>query len=76
MRRRTKGIIVAVIILAITVPTIFIVLNTLYPPSPEPFDLDDAPAEIILIKDDLKIKLSDGTFAWSDLDDFIPIHRR
>ena len=71
MRRRTKGLIVVAIILIITIPTVLIVLNILYPPTPEPFNLDDAPAEIIAIKEDLKAKLSDETFSWSDLDDFI-----
>jgi hypothetical protein len=45
----------------------------LYPPAPEPFSLDDAPVEIINIKDDLKTKLTEGTFSWSDIDDFITI---
>jgi hypothetical protein len=73
MRRRTKGLIAVAIILIISIPTVLIVLNILYPPAPEPFNLDDAPAEIILIKDDMKTKLSDGTFSWSDLEDFITI---
>ncbi|MGD9396462.1 MAG: aryl-sulfate sulfotransferase [Candidatus Thorarchaeota archaeon] len=71
MRRRTKGLIVTAIILVITIPAVFFILNILYPPPPEPFSLDDAPAEIIAIKEDLKGKLSEGTFSWSDMDDFI-----
>ena len=71
MRRRTKGLIVVAIILVITIPTVFLILNMLYPPPPEPFSLDDAPVEIIAIKEDLKGKLSEGTFSWSDMDDFI-----
>jgi hypothetical protein len=73
MRKRTKGFIVVAIILVITIPTILVVLNMLYPPLPEPFDLEGAPVEIIVIKDDLKAKLSDGTFSWSDMGDFITI---
>jgi hypothetical protein len=73
MRKRTKGLIVVAIILAITVPTVFYILNILYPPPPEPFDLNDAPAEIIKIKEDLKPKLSEGTFSWNDIEDFITI---
>jgi len=73
MRRRTKGIVVVAIILVITIPTVFFILNMLYPPTPEPFNLDDAPVEIINIKEDLKFKLTEGTFSWSDIDDFITI---
>ncbi|MFW9964852.1 MAG: aryl-sulfate sulfotransferase, partial [Candidatus Sifarchaeia archaeon] len=73
MRKRTKGLIVVSILLIILVPTAFYVLNLLYPPRPEPFDLDNAPAEIIAIKIDLKTKLSEETFSWSDMDDFITI---
>ncbi len=73
MRGRTKALIVTGIILVITIPTAFFVLNLLHPPSPEPFNLDDAPTEILLIKDDLKCKLSDDTFTWSDMEDFITL---
>ncbi|MFW9786930.1 MAG: aryl-sulfate sulfotransferase [Candidatus Thorarchaeota archaeon] len=73
MRRRTKGLVVVAIILVITIPTVFFIMNILYPPPPEPFDLDDAPAEILLIRDDLKTKLTEGTFTWSDIPDFITI---
>ena len=73
MRRRTKGLVVVAIILVITIPTVLFILNMFYPPSPEPFNLEDAPAEILLIKDDLKTKLSEGSFAWNDLDDLITI---
>ena len=73
MRRRTKGLVAVTIILIVTIPTALILLNILYPPAPEPFNLDDAPAEIILIRDDMQTKLSDETFSWSDLEDFITI---
>ena len=59
------------IILIILIPTAFFVLNLLFPPAPEPFSLDDAPVEIILIKDDLKTKLTEDTFSWSDMENFI-----
>jgi hypothetical protein len=71
MRRRTKGFVVLAIILIIAIPTAFFVLNLLFPPAPEPFSLDDAPAEIVLIKDGLKTKLTEDSFSWSDMQDFI-----
>lgn len=71
MQRRTKALIVVGLILIITIPTIFFVMNLLYPPAPAPFSLDDAPTEIQVIKQDLKEKLEDETFTWADIDDFI-----
>ena len=71
MRRRTKGLLIAVVIVIITVPSIFFILNgILNPPPPEPLNLDEAPAEIRELKADLKDKLSSGTFTWADMENF------
>jgi hypothetical protein len=73
MRRRSKALVVFGIILVITIPTAFFIMNLLYPPPPEAFNLDDAPAEMLLIKDDMKSRLLAGTFAWDDMDDFLTL---
>ena len=48
-------------------------MNILYPPPPKPLDLNDAPTEIQVIKQDLKGKLEGGTFAWNDIGEFITL---
>ncbi|MFX1263423.1 MAG: aryl-sulfate sulfotransferase, partial [Promethearchaeota archaeon] len=71
MRRRTKGLLAILVVVAITIPSVLYILNgILNPPPPEPLNLDEAPAEIRAIKADLKHKLSKDTFAWSDMDNF------
>ncbi|MFW9849424.1 MAG: aryl-sulfate sulfotransferase [Candidatus Thorarchaeota archaeon] len=71
MRRRTKGLLAVIIIVAITVPSVLFVLNgMLNPPPPEPLNLDDAPAIIRELKSDLKEALSDRTFSWDDMMNF------
>ncbi|MFW9913564.1 MAG: aryl-sulfate sulfotransferase [Candidatus Thorarchaeota archaeon] len=71
MRRRTKGLLAILVVVAIAVPSVLYILNgILNPPPPEPLNLDEAPAEIRAIKADLKHKLSKDTFAWNDMDNF------
>ncbi|MFX1579874.1 MAG: aryl-sulfate sulfotransferase [Promethearchaeota archaeon] len=71
MRRRTKGLLAVIIIVAITVPSFLFVLNgMLNPPPPEPLNLDEAPAIIRELKSDLKEALSDRTFSWDDMMNF------
>jgi hypothetical protein len=71
MRRRTKGLLAILVIVAITVPTVLYILNGIInPPPPEPLNLDEAPAEIRALKADLKEKLSEGTFTWDDMNNF------
>jgi hypothetical protein len=71
MRRRTKGLLAILVIVAITVPSILYVLNgILNPPPPEALNLDEAPAEIRVLKSDLKEKLSESTFSWDDMENF------
>jgi len=73
MQRRTKILLVIGIILIITVPTVFVIVNILYPPPPKPFNLDDAPTEIREIKQDLNEKLEGGTFSWGDIGNFVTL---
>ncbi|MBN2228640.1 MAG: SCP2 sterol-binding domain-containing protein, partial [Candidatus Thorarchaeota archaeon] len=71
MRRRTKGLLAILIIVAITIPTTLYIINgILNPPPPEALNLDEAPAEIRALKADLKEKLSEGTFTWDDMENF------
>ncbi|MFW9835287.1 MAG: SCP2 sterol-binding domain-containing protein, partial [Candidatus Thorarchaeota archaeon] len=71
MRRRTKGLLAILIIVAIAIPTALYILNGIInPPPPEPLNLDEAPAEIRAIKAELKDKLSEGTFTWDDMENF------
>ncbi|MFX1580091.1 MAG: aryl-sulfate sulfotransferase [Promethearchaeota archaeon] len=71
MRRRTKGLLAILIIVAIAIPTALYILNELInPPPPEPLNLDEAPAEIRAIKAELKEKLSEGVFTWDDMENF------
>ncbi|MFW9805915.1 MAG: hypothetical protein ACFFFK_04240, partial [Candidatus Thorarchaeota archaeon] len=71
MRRRTKGLLTILIIVAIAIPTAQYILNGIInPPPPEPLNLDEAPAEIRAIKAELKEKLSEGTFTWDDMENF------
>ena len=71
MRRRTKGLLAILVVVAIAVPSVLYIINgILNPPPPEPLNLDEAPAEIRAIKADLKHKLSKGTFAWNDMNNF------
>ena len=59
------------IVIAITIPSVFLVINSiLNPPPPEALNLDEAPADIRAKKADLKYKLSQGTFTWDDMDNF------
>ncbi|TFG32890.1 hypothetical protein EU527_09155 [Candidatus Thorarchaeota archaeon] len=71
MQPRKKVLIVIGILLLISIPTLFFIMNLLNPPPPKPFDLADAPVEIQLIKQDLKEKLEDDTLSWDDINDFI-----
>ena len=71
MRRRTKGLLAILVIVAITVPTVLYILNGIInPPPPEALNLDEAPAEIRTLKEDLKEKLSEDTFTWDDMENF------
>jgi hypothetical protein len=71
MRRRTKGLLAVLVIVAVTVPTVLYILNGIInPPPPEPLNLDEAPPEIRALKADLKEKLSEGTFTWDDMENF------
>ena len=61
------------VVICITIPSIMFVLNSiLHPPAPEPLNLDEAPAEIRALKDDLKDVLSDETFSWDYMMTSVP----
>jgi hypothetical protein len=71
MRHITKAALAILVVVAITVPSVLYILNgILNPPPPEPLNLDEAPPEIRDMKADLKNKLSKGTFAWADMENF------
>ncbi|MBS3795778.1 MAG: aryl-sulfate sulfotransferase, partial [Candidatus Thorarchaeota archaeon] len=59
------------IILIISIPSIFFVMNILTPREPEPFDLDDAPQEMLNIQSRLQQKLNSGNFSWADIPDYV-----
>jgi hypothetical protein len=73
MRTRVKAAIAIVIILAITIPTIFIVMNLLGPQEQEPFNLDNAPKYIKESKSELKGKLLSDNFTLDDIPKFVTL---
>ena len=71
MRLWKKSILALGIILIISIPSIFFVMNILTPREPEPFNLDDAPQEILDIQSRLQQKLDSGNFSWADIPDYV-----
>ena len=73
MRKRTKWILIGIGIffgiVIISGGSFFLWLKLAF--RPQVFSLDDAPQEILDIQDDLVAKLDGGTFAWSDMPDFV-----
>ncbi|UCG00662.1 MAG: aryl-sulfate sulfotransferase, partial [Candidatus Heimdallarchaeota archaeon] len=66
MRKSVKILaILSVIILILSIPTLFIITNILkMGEKAQPFNLDDAPEHIIVARNDIKEKLENHTFSW------------
>ncbi|MFW9853274.1 MAG: aryl-sulfate sulfotransferase [Candidatus Thorarchaeota archaeon] len=73
MKKRIKIILIAIgslllIIIASAVGLFFYIKIKF---RPVPFNLEDAPQHILDIRDDLREKLKEDTFTWSDMADFV-----
>ena len=73
MKKRTKIILISIGVFLLLVIagglSFFLAIKFKY--KPVPFNLENAPPEIIDIKEDLYPKLVDGTFDWEDMADFV-----
>ena len=73
MKKRTKIILISIGVFLLLVIagglSFFLTIKLKY--KPVPFNLDDAPQEIIDIKENLYPKLIDNTFNWGDMADFV-----
>ena len=62
-------ILIATILIASSVVITFVVIKKQH--EPIPYDLDNAPKEILEIKDKLENKLVNATFTWEDMTEFL-----
>jgi hypothetical protein len=73
MKKRTKIILISIGVFFILVIagglSFFLTIKFKY--KPEALNLENAPQEIIDIKEDLYLKLVDNTFSWADMSDFV-----
>ncbi|NPD90526.1 MAG: hypothetical protein HGN29_17570 [Asgard group archaeon] len=73
MKKRTKIILISigVFFLLVIAGGVSFFLTIKFKYKPVPFNLENAPQEIIDIKEDLYPKLVDNTFDWEDMADFV-----